>query len=75
MRPDFLLSHDSIIVWKGRPPVMNEQVQQIMGNWQPAHIFENILPTLREKGISEIQLDKMLGSNAVALFNGSPVRV
>lgn len=70
-----LLSHDSIIVWKGRSPVMNEQVQQIMGNWQPAHIFENILPALREKGISEIQLDKMLGSNAVALFNGSPVRV
>jgi phosphotriesterase-related protein len=70
-----LLSHDSIMVWKGRAPVMNEQVQQIMGNWQPAHIFENILPALRGKGITEIQLDKMLGSNAVALFNGSPVRV
>jgi phosphotriesterase-related protein len=69
-----LLSHDSIIVWIGRPPVMNEQVAQIMGNWQPAHIFENILPSLREKGITENQFDKMLG-NAKALFAGSPVRV
>lgn len=70
-----LLSHDSIMVWKGRPPVMNEQVQQIMGNWHPTHIFENILPSLRENGITEVQLDKMLGSNAVGLFNGSPVKV
>jgi len=70
-----LLSHDSIIVWLGRPPVMNEQVSQIMGNWQPAHIFENILPVLREKGINETQFDKMLGGNAKALFAGSPVRV
>jgi phosphotriesterase-related protein len=70
-----LLSHDSIIVWLGRPPVMDEQVSQIMGNWQPAHIFENILPVLREKGINETQFDKMLGGNAKALFAGSPVRV
>nr|WP_263326229.1 phosphotriesterase-related protein [Neobacillus sp. Marseille-Q6967] len=70
-----LLSHDCIIVWLGRPPVMNEQVAQIMGNWHPAHIFENILPALREKGVTERQLDKMLGINATALFAGSPVRV
>ncbi len=70
-----LLSHDSIIVWLGRPPVMNEQVAQIMGDWQPAHIFENILPALREKGITEKQFDKMLGGNAKALFAGAPVRV
>jgi phosphotriesterase-related protein len=70
-----LLSHDSIIVWLGRPPVMDEQVSQIMGNWQPAHIFENILPVLREKGINETQFDKMLGGNAKELFAGSPVRV
>jgi phosphotriesterase-related protein len=69
------LSHDSIVVWLGRPPVMNEQVSQIMGNWQPAHIFDNILPVLRNKGINEIQFDKMLGGNAKALFAGSPVRV
>lgn len=70
-----LLSHDAIIVWLGRPPVMNEQVSQIMANWHPGHIFENILPILRENGITEGQFEKMLGTNAVALFNGSPIKV
>jgi phosphotriesterase-related protein len=70
-----LLSHDSITVWLGRPPVMNEQVAQIMGNWHPAHIFQNILPSLREKGITEAQIDKMLGENAIELFSGVPVKV
>ncbi|MEH7076775.1 phosphotriesterase family protein [Neobacillus drentensis] len=70
-----LLAHDSVNIWLGRPPVMNEQVTQIMANWHPAHIFENILPTLRENGITEKQIDKMLGLNAVSLFAGAAVKV
>jgi phosphotriesterase-related protein len=70
-----LLAHDSVNIWLGRPPVMNEQVTQIMENWHPAHIFENILPTLREYGITEKQIDKMLGLNAVSLFAGASVKV
>jgi phosphotriesterase-related protein len=70
-----LLSHDAIVVWLGRAPVMNEQISEIMGNWHPAHIFENILPKLRENGVTEVQLDKMLGANAAALFAGAPVNV
>jgi phosphotriesterase-related protein len=70
-----LLSHDAIVVWLGRAPVMNEQISEIMGNWHPAHIFENILPKLRENGVTEVQFDKMLGANATALFAGSPVNV
>lgn len=70
-----LLAHDSVNIWLGRPPVMDEQVTQIMENWHPAHIFENILPTLRENGITENQIDKMLGLNAVSLFAGASVKV
>jgi phosphotriesterase-related protein len=70
-----LLAHDSVNIWLGRPPVMNEQVTQIMENWHPAHIFENILPTLRENGITEKQINKMLGLNAVSLFAGASVKV
>jgi phosphotriesterase-related protein len=70
-----LLSHDSITVWLGRPPVMNEQVTEIMGNWHPSHIFENILPALRKNGITEGQIDKMIGTNAKALFAGASVKV
>lgn len=70
-----LLAHDSVNIWLGRPPVMNEQVMQIMENWHPGHIFDNILPDLREKGITEKQLDKMLGENAESLFAGAAVKV
>lgn len=70
-----LLSHDSITVWLGRPPVMNEQVTEIMGNWHPGHIFENVLPSLRNNGITEGQIDKMIGTNAKALFAGAAVKV
>jgi phosphotriesterase-related protein len=70
-----LLAHDSVNIWLGRVPVMNEQVTQIMGNWHPAHIFENILPMLRENGITENQIDKLLGVNAVSLFAGAPAKV
>jgi phosphotriesterase-related protein len=70
-----LLAHDSVNIWLGRPPVMNEQVTKIMENWHPGHIFENILPMLRESGVTELQMDKMLGKNAEALFTGATVKV
>jgi phosphotriesterase-related protein len=70
-----LLAHDLVNIWLGRPPVMNEQVTQIMENWHPTNIFENILPALREKGVTETQIDKMLGGNAVGLFAGEPAKV
>jgi len=70
-----LLAHDSVNIWLGRPPVMNEQVTKIMENWHPAHLFENILSELREQGVTESQLAKMLGSNAVELFSGEPMKV
>lgn len=70
-----LLAHDSVNIWLGRPPVMNEQVSKIMENWHPGHIFENILPMLRESGVTETQIDKMLGKNAEALFTGATAKV
>ncbi|MGG3561132.1 phosphotriesterase-related protein [Neobacillus rhizosphaerae] len=70
-----LLAHDSVNIWLGRSPIMNEQVMKIMENWHPGHIFENILPTLRENGVTETQIDKMLGVNAEALFTGAPAKV
>ncbi|WML40073.1 phosphotriesterase-related protein [Neobacillus sp. OS1-2] len=70
-----LLAHDTVNVWLGRPPVMNEQVMKIMENWNPVHIFDHILPSLRESGITEKQIDKLLGGNAVSLFAGASVKV
>ncbi|GER66497.1 hypothetical protein BpJC7_06610 [Weizmannia acidilactici] len=46
-----------------------------MENLHPAHIFEDILPALRENGITETKTEKMLGTNAVGLYGGEPVKV
>lgn len=63
-----LLSHDSISVWLGRPPIMNEQLTEILKNWHPVHLFENVVPILKQKGITDNQIEKMFNQNAKALF-------
>lgn len=70
-----LLAHDSVNIWLGRPPVMNEQVAKIMENWHPTHLFINILPQLRENGITEQQIGKMFCDNAKALFAGEVAKL
>lgn len=54
-----MLSHDSINHWLGRPPEMNESVASLVKNWHPTHLFENIIPELKEKGIEEKQIEAM----------------
>lgn len=70
-----LLAHDSVNIWLGRPPVMNEQVMKLMENWHPAHLFLNILPLLVQQGITSEQIGKMIGTNAEALFTGEAAKV
>ncbi|MDZ5472649.1 phosphotriesterase-related protein [Bacillus sp. 31A1R] len=70
-----LLAHDTVNIWLGRPPVMNEQITKIMENWHPAHLFMNVLPNLRQNGVTELQIDKMIGDNAKALFAGAKTKV
>jgi len=70
-----LLAHDTVNIWLGRPVIMKEEIAKKLENWHPAHIFDNILPALKEYGITEKQIDKMLGVNAEALFAGAPAKV
>ncbi|MFB6465380.1 phosphotriesterase [Cytobacillus sp. Hz8] len=70
-----MLSHDSITVWLGRPPVMPEPVADMMKNWHPLHLFENVLPVLRQRGVAEEQIDKMFGANVLSLFSGRKSQV
>ncbi|SDH89354.1 phosphotriesterase family protein [Alteribacillus bidgolensis] len=63
------LSHDTVNVWWGRPPVLSEELQQQLQHWRPDHLFENIAPALKERGVSEKKLDTMFEKNAAALFN------
>ncbi|TWT11135.1 phosphotriesterase [Planomicrobium sp. CPCC 101079] len=63
-----MLSHDSISMWLGRPPVIPPAVEAAVANWHPTHLFENILPALKSAGVTEAQLDKMFLENPKKLF-------
>ncbi|UZJ76868.1 hypothetical protein [Fictibacillus sp. KU28468] len=41
-----------------------------MENWTPAHLFLNILPELKERGVTIMQFEKMFNENAKGLFSG-----
>jgi phosphotriesterase-related protein len=70
-----MLSHDSISIWLGRPPVIPPAAEAGIANWHPTHLFENILPALKEAGVTEAQLDKMFLENPKKLFAAETVAV
>ncbi len=62
-----LLSHDFTINMLGR------QVAELLANlpdWYPTHVFKNILPTLKAKGVSDEQIAEMTVGNPRRLFEG-----
>src|SRR5699024_12477361 len=54
-----ILSHDSINHWLGRHPDMDEDTAYLVRNWHPSHLFENIVPELKERGIQEEVIEKL----------------
>lgn len=64
-----MLSHDTIWHWLGRPPVIPEPVQQLLASWQPTHIFDDILPALRDHGVTDAQIRTMQVDNPRRLFS------
>jgi phosphotriesterase-related protein len=66
-----LISHDSISCWLGRPmpyaPTW-EALQAMLPDWRSSHIFRKILPQLRERGLSEREIDTILVDNPRRLF-------
>lgn len=54
-----MLSHDSINYWLGRPLEMNDDTATLVKDWYPTHIFENIIPDLKSRGISEEIIKQM----------------
>lgn len=63
-----VLSHDTVNCWCGRPFKMNEQAQALLATWNPTHIFEHVLPVLREAGITEEQLHQIFEVNPQRVF-------
>lgn len=66
-----VLSHDSAMCFKGRGMALPPAQQHLIANWQPTHLFKNLLPKMREAGVSEEKIKMMLVENPRRWFAGS----
>ncbi|MFP7159486.1 phosphotriesterase-related protein [Priestia aryabhattai] len=68
-----MMAHDTVNVWLGKPVVWPEQMKKKLEKWHIGHIFENIIPALKEGGVTEEQINTILVDNPKRLFTGDPV--
>jgi len=64
-----MLSHDTVNVWLGRPPVFPEEAEELLTNWHITHLFENVLPILKKAGIPDEQINTIFVENPKRLFD------
>jgi len=63
-----MLSHDSVLRMLGRS--VEEAKSLLLPNWVPTHIFKNIIPALRDSGVSAEKIKLMMVENPRRLFSG-----
>lgn len=63
-----ILSHDSIVRMLGDPWVYSEQDAKDLARWNWTHVFEDILPRLREMGLSPETTEAFVAANPGRLF-------
>jgi len=66
-----MISHDFIITWLGRPLNLPEAALPLVANWHPGHLFENIIPELKQGGVTDEQIDTIIRENPRRLFAGA----
>lgn len=73
------LSHDaSCGGWLGRPVFGPGQVfdpaliPQLMPNWNAVHLFERVIPMLRDAGVPDAAITTMTDENPARWFRGTP---
>ena len=64
-RDHVLISQDAVICLLGR---VGPEMEKLQPNWTITHIFERVLPKLREQGMSDEDIDKILIDNPRKLF-------
>lgn len=72
------LSHDATCAaWLGRPifdgktVLTAERIARRLPNWESTHLFKRILPTLKERGLSDDDVHTMLVENPARYFAGT----
>lgn len=69
-----MMSHDKVHTWLGKAPDWPDELQKLIANWHMDHIFENIIPQLKEGGVSDEQIDTILVKNPNRIFGGSEAK-
>ncbi len=65
-----MISHDCVLNWLGRPLQIPEEALPLIANWHPSHLFNNIIPALKEGGVTEAQIETIIKENPRRLFTG-----
>jgi len=65
-----LLSQDCWAYWLGRPYEFPDDVKPLLANWKYVHVFNNIIPALKEAGVSEDKIHTLMVENPRRLFSG-----
>jgi phosphotriesterase-related protein len=64
-----VLSHDTVACWLGRGLELPPQTAKLIKNWTPTHVMKNIVPALKEAGVSDAKIRAMLVENPRQYFN------
>lgn len=64
-----VVSHDSVWCWKGQPfpPAVEQAMTQ---EWNPTHFSRRIVPKLKDRGVTDEQIDALLVENPKRFFEG-----
>jgi len=65
-----MISHDYIAHWLGRPLNVPEAALPFIANWHPTHLFKNVIPVLKQGGVTDEQVQTILVDNPRRLFGG-----
>ncbi len=66
-----MLSHDFIVNWLGRPLSLPEPLLPLLANWNPAHLFNGVIPALKERGVTDERVRTIIEDNPGRLFGGA----
>jgi phosphotriesterase-related protein len=67
---NIFLSQDCWAYRLGRPFEFADEVKTLLANWRYDHIFNNIIPALKEAGVSQERVDALMVRNPRRLFGG-----
>ncbi len=65
-----MLSHDYIACSSGRGGVLPEEGRRQIANWSYVHVFRDIIPALKEAGVTDPQIRTMMVDNPRRLLSG-----